>query len=262
MLKKKFLKIEKRLRFVISTFVITVIFLFSTFFFFDKAIFFVPLLILTSYFLTYFSILENIKKIEWLTLFLPQILFVIGLYFFYFLFPGRWLTRLPMLIFLAISYYAISLSSNIFNVGVEKSLQLYRPAFSISFLYQLITFFLFLQVIFSFHFSFLINALLVGLISFILAVYFFWIRDLQPTITKEMIKYGFFVALVIVEIATLFFFIPVNYSILSLFLVSNYYILTGLIHNYLNKSFYKETIREYLIVLVITSLMMLFSVQY
>lgn len=262
MLKKKFLQIEKRLRFVISSFVITLIFLISTFFFFDKAIIFVPTLIITSYFLTYFSILEEIEKIEWLTLFLPQILFVVALYFFYFLFPGRWLTRAPIVIFLAISYYAISLSSNIFNVGVEKSLQLYRPAFSISFLYQLITFFLFLQVIFSFHFSFLLNGFFVGLFSFILSVYFFWTRDLQPAITKEMIKYGFFVALILVEITTLFSFVPINYSILSLFLVSNYYVITGLIHNYLSKSFYKETIREYLIVLVITSLMMLLSIQY
>ncbi len=86
MLKKKFLKIEKRLRFVISSVIISIIFLLSTFFFFDKAIFFIPLLVFASYFLTYFSILEDIKKIEWLTLFLPQILFVIGLYFFIFFF--------------------------------------------------------------------------------------------------------------------------------------------------------------------------------
>ncbi len=90
----------------------------------------------------------------------------------------------------------------------------------------------------------------------------FWTRDLQPMITQEMIKYGFFVALIIVEITTLFSFIPINYSILSLFLVSNYYVIIGLIHNYLSKSFYKETIREYLIVLIITSLMTLLSIQY
>lgn len=261
-MKKRFLKIEKRVRFIISTVIITLLFLFSTLFFFDKARVFLPLLIGATYFLVYFSLLEDIEKIEWVMLFLMPIFFVISLYLFYFLYPSRWLTRMPTSIFFAISFYALLLCSNIFNVGVEKSLQLYRPAFSISVFYQLLTLFLIFQVIISFHFSYLVNGFLVGGITFILAIYFFWTINLKLYLDQEVLRYAGFIALILTELAVLFSFVPINPSIFSLFLVACYYVATGLIHAYLNKSLYKEIIREYLIVLFIIFFITLITIEW
>ena len=64
-------------------------------------------------------------------LFLLPILLSVAMYLFYFLFPVRWLTRIPFVLVYGISMYAVLLSSNIFNVGVEKNLQLFL-AFSLS----------------------------------------------------------------------------------------------------------------------------------
>lgn len=261
-MKKRFLKIEKRVRFIISTVIISFLFLFSTLFFFDKAPVFIPLLMGTTYFLVYFSLLEDIKRIEWVMLFLMPIFFVISLYLFYFLYPSRWLTRMPMTIFFAVSFYALLLCSNIFNVGVEKSLQLYRPAFSISVFYQLLTLFLLFQVIMSFHFTYLVNGVLVGGITFIFAVYFFWTINLKLYLDKEVLQYAGFIALILTEIAILFSFVPINPSIFSLFLVACYYVATGLIHAFLNKSLYKEIIREYLIVFIIILLINLITIEW
>lgn len=261
-MKKKFLKIEKRIRFVISTIISTFLLVFSTLFFFDKAIFFIPLLALSTYILVYFSLLEDIRKIKWLMLFIMPILFVISTYLFYFLYPGRWLTRLPMAFFFAISFYALLLCSNIFNVGVEKSLQLYRPAFSVSVFYQLITLFFIVQVIRSFFFNYLINGLLIGGMVFILSVYFFWSITLKLYIDKDVIKYSSFTTLVLMELAILLSFIPINPSMFSLFIVTCYYVITGLINAYLNRSLYKEIIREYLIVFVIIFLITLLTVEW
>jgi len=61
----------------------------------------------------------------------------IAFYMFYFLFPVRWITRIPFIALYAIAIYATLLCSNIFSIGVEKSLQLYRAAFSINFLFQM-----------------------------------------------------------------------------------------------------------------------------
>jgi len=259
-MKKKFLKIEKRIRLAIATLAMTVLFLFSTFFFFDKAFYFIPLFVICSYFLTYFALLEGIEKIEWLMLFLPPILLTISTYLFYFLFPGRWLTRLPAVIFFAISYYAILLCSNIFNVGVEKSLQLYRPAFSINFFYQLVILFFLFQVIFSFHLDFFINGLGSGVIAFILALHLFWSRRLTLSLEKENIILAGLVGILVFQSAVVLSFLPLNSSIFSLFLIAFYYVLSGLIYNFSEKTLFKETIKEYLTVLFFISFITLVSV--
>ena len=134
-LRKKILQIDKRLRFVIGSLFLTGIMLVATFFFFDKAFIFLPLLALASYLVVYFALVEDIEKIEWIMLFFMPIVISIAFYIFYFLFPIRWLTRIPFLTVYAIFIYASLLCSNIFNVGVEKSLQLYRAAYSVNILF-------------------------------------------------------------------------------------------------------------------------------
>jgi hypothetical protein len=261
-MKKRFLKIEKRLRLALASLVMSFFFLFSTFFFFDKAIFFIPLFTAISYFLTYFALLEEIEKIEWGMLFLPTILLVIATYLFYFLFPGRWLTRLPTVIFFGISYYALLLCSNIFNVGVEKSLQLYRPAFSINVFYQLVILFFLLQVIFSFRFNFLINGLFIGAISFILSLHFFWTRQLKLFLEKEIIVYSALIALLLIETTMVLSFVPLDSSVFSLFIIALYYAQTNLIFNFLEKTLFKETVREYLIVLTFIFIVTVFTIKW
>jgi len=67
---KKIAKIDKRYRFGISAVILTSLMAFSTSFYFNKAFIFIPLFIIVAYLLTYFSILEDIEKIEWFSLFL------------------------------------------------------------------------------------------------------------------------------------------------------------------------------------------------
>ena len=164
---KAFGHIEKRVRFVISTFCMISLMLFSTFFLFDKVWLFIPFLIAAAYFFTFFSILEGIEKIEWLTLFLMPVLCTVAAYLFYFLFPVRWITRIPFIMIYGFSIYAILLTSNIFNVGVDRSLQLYRAAFSVNYFYQTLISFLIFNAIFSFKQNFIVNGLLAGLILYI-----------------------------------------------------------------------------------------------
>src|SRR5690606_13810906 len=92
------------------------------------------ILIIVSYMTTYIAVFEGIDGVEWYMLFLMPICLAIALYVFYSLLPVRWLTRLPFLFLFALTYYAMLLASNILNIGVDKSLQLYRAAFSVNYL--------------------------------------------------------------------------------------------------------------------------------
>jgi hypothetical protein len=236
--------------------------LFSTFFLFDKVWIFIPIFIVITYVLTYFSIIEEIEKSELLTLFIVPILFTISYYFFYFLFPIRWLTRLPFITIYGVSIYAILLTSNILNVGVEKSLQLFRAAFSVNYFYQTVIVFLFSNILFSFRGSYITNALAAGTVIFPLSLQLYWSVKLNLEIEKQLILYSFLTATVISQVAMIVSFVPFKPSISGLILTSSYYSLSGLINSYLDDRLFKQTIREYLFVLGFVILVALLTINW
>ncbi|OGK17767.1 hypothetical protein A2866_02210 [Candidatus Roizmanbacteria bacterium RIFCSPHIGHO2_01_FULL_39_8] len=259
---KKSLRIEKRIRFVIGALILTFVMLLSTFFLFENGLFFVPILIIFVYVLGYFALLEGIEKIEWLTLFLMPVLLTIASYLFYFLFPVRWLTRVPFVFLYGISIYAVLLCSNIFNVGVEKSLQLYRAAFSINILYQMLISFLLFNIILSFKLNFFFNGIGVGIVSFLLALQLIWSVRLNLSIERMILLFSFFIALILGELALIGSFVPVKPAILSLFLTSSYYCISGLIYSFLDQRLFKETIREYIAVWIVVFILSVLSISW
>jgi len=261
-IKKRAIKIEKRLRLAISVVLLTFLMLFSTFFYFDKALFFIFAFLLITYFLTYFSLIEKIEKISWLTLFLMPVLLTISFYLFYFLFPSRWLTRLPFLFAYGISIYAVLLCSNIFNVGVEKSLQLYRAAFSINFFYQTLISFLIFNIIFSLKEIFYINLILVGGVVYLLSFQLFWTIKLDKKPEREVFDFAFLTALILAEVSVLVSFIPLPSTSVSLFLTGTFYSIAGIFYNYFDKKLFKETIREYVFVWIFIFLITLLSISW
>ena len=259
---KKASKIDKRLRLVISVLVLGLLMLVSTFFNFDKVFFFLPIFMIATYFLSYFSLLEGIKKIGWFGLFLMPELITLFFYLFYFLFPGRWLTRLPFIFIYEVSVYAVLLCANIFNVGVEKNLQLYRAAFSINFFYQALVSFLFYNVLFSFKYNFFINIIGAGISSFLLSLQLFWSIKLNRYLEKDVLIYSLFMALLMSEIGLLISFVPLRIPVYALFLTATYYSLTGIICHYIDQKLFKETIREYVSVWIFVMIITLLSLSW
>jgi len=243
-------KIEKRIRFVMSSVFLTALVLVSTFFSFDYVWLFVPIFVVLSYFFTYFSLLEDIEKIEWTTLFIMPVIFTVVCYSFYFLFPVRWLTRVPYLFIYSVSMYALFLTSNIFNVGVEKSLRLYKAAFSVNYFYHTFLIFLSSSILFSLREYFIVNAIGIGALSFLLAMQLFWTIKLDLDLSIEVRNHALFVGLLMAETALVLSFLPLQGSVLSLILASTYYSLGGLTSAHLDSRLFRSTIREYVVVLI------------
>lgn len=255
-------QLSPRLRFVISSVALTGLLLLTTFFDFEKVWIFLPLLILATYFLTYLAVLEGINKSEWLILFIMPVLFTVFTYFFYYLFPVRWLTRLPLVLGYGFSMYAILLTSNIFNVGVEKNIQLYRAAFSINFLFQTLIVFLATEVILSFRQFFLVNGLGMFVVIFPLALQLFWSVHPQPRIEKRDIFYAFIISFVIAQAVTVLSFVPLKTIIMALFITGIFYSLGGLFYHYLDEKLFKQTIREYCMVIFFIAVIVLLTIQW
>src|SRR3989344_4278593 len=75
-------KIEKRRRFIFSTFILTALILFTTFFSFEEIPFLLPLVIGIVYIMTFFSILEGIRRNKGTLFFIHQLFFQQLFYFF------------------------------------------------------------------------------------------------------------------------------------------------------------------------------------
>ncbi len=254
--------IEKRIRFVISTVSLTLLVLFSTFFFFDKSVIFIPLLVVASYGATFFSLYEGIEKIEWYMLFLVPILLSVAMYLFYFLFPVRWLTRIPFILIYGISMYAVLLSSNIFNVGVEKNLQLYRAGFSVNYFIQTMVFFLLGNVLASFHWGFLANAMIFGILAFAMSLQLYWSIRLDMHVRKEVLNHAWLTGLLVAEGAIFLSFIPLQESIFALVLAVLYYSIAGLTHLHLDDRLFKHSIREYATILIVILAILYLSISW
>ncbi|MBI4136537.1 hypothetical protein HY469_00585, partial [Candidatus Roizmanbacteria bacterium] len=94
-----------------------------------------------SYILSAIGLREDLKSVEYVMLLTLPTLFTAAVGLFYFLLPVRWLTRLPIALLYAIGIYAILLVENIYNVAVNRSIQLLRVAHAVGFLATLTTIF-------------------------------------------------------------------------------------------------------------------------
>jgi hypothetical protein len=182
-------------------------------------------------------------------LFFLQIVFSVAFYVFFFLFPVRWLTRIPFISLYAVSIYALLGTANIFNVGVEKNLQLYRAAFSVNYFFHTVTVFILANCLFSLKFNSLINGATTFIIVLLMSSHFLWTIKLDLKLERTIVNYSVFLALVVAEVITVASFLPLESSIMALLLTALYYSLVGMTYAYLDQRFYKETIREYLLVL-------------
>jgi hypothetical protein len=192
---------------------------------------------------------------------MPELV-TIAFYFVYYLFPGRWLTRIPFSIIYGISIYAVLLCSNIFNVGAEKSLGLYRAAFSINFFYHTIVSFLIFNLIFSLKQIFLVNMLVAGIVGFIFALHLYWTIRLKKYIETEALHFSLITGLVLSELAVIVSFVPLKTPIYSLFLTSSYYSLVGLSYSHIDQRLFKETVREYVSVFIFVLIITILSISF
>lgn len=259
---RRFSKIGKRRRFIGAAVFLSLLMLFSSFLSFQQMLFFLPIMALFVYLAVFFSILEGIDKIEWLMLFIHAAFFTVAFDLFFFLLPARWLTRILFIIIYMIFIYAILLSANIFNVGVVKSLQLFRVAFSVNFLFLTITSFLIFSLILSFKLSFIFDFILILIFIFPMALQFLW--SINPTVTldRQLVKYALLVSLFVAQVGLVFTFMPIRLVIMSLFLTACFYSFLGLFHAFIEKRLFKDRVREFLFVLIFVFVMTILSIKW
>ncbi|MBP7967006.1 hypothetical protein KAZ66_01920 [Candidatus Woesebacteria bacterium] len=255
--------IPKRIRIVAATIVMTLLLLSSSFFPFGETWYvFLSILFIISYITTYLAIFEGISGVEWYMLFVTSIILTLATYLFYFLLPVRWLTRVPLVLIFGLAYYAALLTSNIFNVGVEKSLQLYRAAFSVNYFLQSFIVFLLLMVIYTFKQNFMINGIASGVAAGILSLQLYWSVTPDATFNRRLLDYAMMTAILLFQFSVMISFIPLKTNVAALIFTAAYYSLTGIIHHHLGNRLFPNIIKEYIFVFIFVCFIALLTLQW
>lgn len=255
-------RIGKRQRFIISTVLATLCFISASFNSFSHIPFVLPILMVLLYGLIWGAILDGIHRQEWFVLFIVPLYFTVSLFLFYYFLPQRWLSRLPLAMIYSISFYALLLCQNIFNVGVEKSLQLFRAAFAVNYLYATITLFLISSSILSFGLPFYTNGVLLFLCTFPLALQFLWSVNPEERLERRLLYMACGIAILVGEVGWFLSFIPVNSSIVALVATGIFYSISGLSQAYLLDRLFQQKTREYVFVLIFVFVLFLLSIRW
>lgn len=255
----KRIRFEKRERFGVVTVILSLGLFLTQLIWFDFRFFAVFGFTILTYPVVWWGIKEDIKGIEFLTLFILPVLFSLSVSLFYFLLPVRWLTRLPTIVFYSVGIYAILLTENIYNVAANRSIQLLRAAQSVGFLMTLVVIFLFINIIFSFHLPIWENFLFISSLSALLFYQLLWSSTLQEKNSKKLIIYSLGCGLGIGETAFSFSFWPVKTTIAALFVTAVFYTVAGIVQEYFLDKLFKGVVREFMWVTIVVFFLVLLA---
>jgi hypothetical protein len=255
-------KIDKRQRIVVAIGITIISQIFMTLYPFSQVIWFIPFMGILVYIATYIALLEDIEHIEFIALFVLPVYFVMTFLLFFYLLPTRWLTRIPYMVVLSIALYAIFLCENIFNVGVEKSLPLYRAAYSVANFITLVVLFFLFTVLFSFRLHFLLNAFFGGLLAWPLVFQGIWMASPKAVLEERVYKFATIVSILLSIAILVLNFMPIAPSVFAIFTVSIAYALLGIVQETVQNTAFSERIRAYVIVLGLMTILVFLSAQW
>lgn len=256
------LNLDKRKRFVLAVGLLALGLLISQFMTgFGRVVASLILAILSGSSL-FVIIYQDIKGTFSYPLFILPLLYTLSLGLFYFLVPERFLTRIIVTIFFAVTTYALFLSHNIYAVSSIRTIQLLRAAHAVSFFLTAIAFFIFVNIIFTLHLMPYMLLGLVFIISFPLIVQILWNINLEGSISKDVLFFSLSLSFIIGQIATMLSFWPTSPTVAALFLSGNFYTFVGLSQHWLERRLFKGILWEYIWVILIVFLVLIFTTKW
>lgn len=254
--------LTKRKRFIIASIALTVMIFFFPGILKAYGATAIPAYIAITYLVSIFALKEDISGIEYLTLFILPVLFTLGSGLFISIVPERKLYRWPLYSLVPIGIYSIYLTENIFNVAGIRTIQLLRMANVFCYIITLVTSVFLFWYTLTLRLQIIENVLLICLIVTLLTIQFLWSYELTHKFTLKTALYTTVVILVFAQISIIINFYAISTIYATLFLVSIYYVLLGLIHHYNEKKLTRKVAIEYSLAAFIVFIFMILSIQW
>ena len=255
-------KISKRQRFIASSLAIWGLIIAYTNIASLQTLPVVILIALITYIICIIAIYEEIRGVEFATLFIIPVLYTLGTISFIDILPDRKVYRYPFIIGFPVGMYMILLTQNIFNVAAIRTIQLLRAAKTVSYFTTLITAFLLIAVTtvnITNPFYYLISIFI--LIS-VLTFQFFWSFDLGPKVEKRVVLYTAMTSLLLPQASLILIFIPVSPALKSLLLITYFYVILGISTHHLERKISLRIVSEYIFFAFSVSIVILVSTKW
>ena len=260
-IKDKF-SFSKRQQFVGVTLILTLGLMFTQMFSGNLRFDLMLVFAIITYFFSALVLRQDLSRWEWLTLLILPAFYSAAIFLFYFLLPTRWLTRIPIAILYSIGMYAILLTENIYNVAAQRNIQLLRAAHSVGFLLSLVTVFLLSEILISLHLPYYLNSLFTLCIIFPLTLQALWSIELTENISALSWWGSVVVSVICVGLVGVFSFWPIPVTIEALFVTTVFYSLIGIIQQHLVGRLFENTLREYLLILILGLILIIFTTHW
>lgn len=201
-----------------------------------------------SYLVSAWTLSDDLQRLEWITIVPFPTLYAVAVGLFYYLLPANVLSKMFVLVMFGLGMYAIFLTSNIFSVAKERTIQLLHAAHAIGLLFTLLTSLLFTNTIFSLMWPFYLIALSIGLVHFPLVLMSLWTIGLEKVIRKEILGLSLLITLLVMELGMALSFYPISVWNSALIIMTFLYITLGIVHNFLRGRLFSRTLTEYSLV--------------
>lgn len=259
----KSLSIPKRVRYVIASAMGAVFLFLAIGVPYPYSWIVLPFLCILSYALTWFSLLEDIHRDEWYVLFILPVAWTATWYISFYMVPMRFAIRILFSLTYPFVFYIIASAMNIFNVGVEKNIQLRRAARAANQFITVLVFYLFTQITSSFGLSWYVLGIATGIFSWILGIQLFWTLDPQETVSQEVKNMALFQGFTTGLFMALLSFLPfVMDTPRPMIITGIFHVINGVLSTYTDSILFKQRIREYFGILIILVLATLLTLQW
>lgn len=236
--------VNKRQRFVIAVLILSLGLYFSENFFSRSGIVMAFILaIATNVFFLWANYKDIKENFSW-SIFILPFFYSLSFALFYFLAPGRLLTRFIVTPLYAIGLYSLFLSQNIFIVASIRTIALLSGARIVSFIITLLSYFFLTTIAFSLDISFIPIAISLFLFTFLLVLQNLW----TITLEKPIMTYSLWtaiLALCLFEIAIVLWFWPSSPTVIAIFLTGFFYTIVGPTQIWLEKRLFRGVLWEY-----------------
>lgn len=218
---------------------------------FESKYLFIFFLMVSTYGLSFWSLKYQLKKIEYVTLFVLPVLICLDacLIFLEFerFFQTNFFLKLMGATGIGILTYVTLLVENIFNVSSGRSIPLLRAGHTVGYLATLVVVFLQAALLYNLNLSpwFLVGLIFISMFTLFLQA--LWQTELEEHITFDIALSSFIFAIICSQIALAFSFWPLNPLSFGLTQASTVYLLLGLKQHQIKNNLSKQVVREYLL---------------
>lgn len=255
----------KRQKFVISSMVLVLGFLFIQFLDFNYRYYSIASLSLLSLLLTVWAIKDSLGLNATLLSVILPVFFTAAVGLFYFLVPPnipQFIVTFIILALYSLGIYALFLTANIYTVAAARTIALLRAAHAVGFLLTLLTSFFLFDTLLSFKADFWVNGVFAFVISLALFLQGFWSIDLEHKMRSVILYLSLALALIVGEFASVLSFWPVTVPVGSLALTTVMYVGLGLGQAKLQQRLFVRTVKEYFLVGAVVFLTMYLTAKW